>query len=178
MIHDISRPLDERIENYPGDPRFLCEIVMRDPAMVSRLEMSVHCGTHVDAPLHFISGGASIDQIPLETFIGPCQVVDGPKMAPVGTTRVLYRADALTPELARTLVEDGIRLVGISSQSVDVIPSPDHPVHNILLSAGVAIVEGLVLQGIEPGAYRLCVLPLALIGAEAAPARAIIERFS
>ena len=178
MIHDISRPLDERIENYPGDPPFSCEIVIRDPALVSRLEMSVHCGTHVDAPLHFIPGGPSVDQIPLETFIGPCQVVDGAKQPPMGTTRALFRADHLTPELARSLVEDGIRLVGISSPSVDALPSPDHPVHLILLSAGVAIVEGLVLQGIEPGAYRLSVLPLALIGAEAAPARAIIERFS
>src|SRR5262249_39813940 len=178
MIRDISRPLDQTIETYPGDPRFLCEIVMRDPAVVSRLEMSVHCGTHVDAPLHFIAGGASVDQIPIETFVGPCQVIDGVKVPPLGTTRALFRAESLVPELARKMVEDGVRLVGISSPSVDAIPSPDHPVHQILLCAGVAIVEGLVLQGVEPGAYRLCVLPLALIGAEAAPARAIIERFS
>ena len=177
MISDISRPLDQNIENYPGDPRFLCEIVAHDP-MVSRLEMSVHTGTHVDAPLHFIPGGASVDQIALDTFLGPCQVVDGAKMPPVGTRRALFKADSLSPELARKLVEEGIRLVGISSPSVDAIPSPDHPVHQILLSAGVAIVEGLVLEGVEPGAYRLCVLPLALIGAEAAPARAIIERFT
>jgi arylformamidase len=177
MIRDISRPLDQNIENYPGDPRFLCEIVTQNP-MVSRLEMSVHTGTHVDAPLHFIAGGASVDQIAIDTFLGPCQVVDGAKMPPLGTTRALFRADSLTPELARRLVEEGIRLVGISSPSVDSIPSPDHPVHHILLSAGVAIVEGLVLEGVEPGAYRLCVLPLALIGAEAAPARAIIERFT
>jgi arylformamidase len=178
MIHDISRPLDDTIEIYPGDPRFLCEIVQRNPAVVSRLEMGVHTGTHVDAPLHFIPGGASVDQIAVDTFIGPCQVVEGAKPPPLGTTRALFRAESLTPELARHLVEEGIRLVGISSLSVDAIPSPDHPVHHILLSAGVAIVEGLVLQGVEPGAYRLCVLPLALIGAEAAPARAIIERFS
>jgi len=175
MIHDISRPLDDRIENYPGDPRFLCEVVMRDPAVVSRLEMGVHCGTHVDAPLHFIPGGASLDQIPLDVFVGPCHVVDGLQSPPQKTTRVLYRADSLTPELARMLVAHGIRLVGISSLSVDAIPSPDHPVHHILLSAGVVIVEGLVLQGVAPGAYRLCVLPLALVGAEAAPARAIVE---
>src|SRR5262249_49447004 len=152
MIRDISRPLDQTIENYPGDPRFLCEIVTRQPAQVSRLEMSVHCGTHVDAPLHFIAGGASVDQIALDTFLGPCQVVDGVKLPPLGTTRVLYRAESLLPELARMLVEHGVRLVGISSPSVDALPSPDHPVHHILLSAGVVIVEGLVLQGVEPGA--------------------------
>jgi arylformamidase len=177
MIRDISRPLDERIENYPGDPRFLCEIVMREPAVVSRLEMSVHCGTHVDAPLHFIPGGASVDQIPLDTLCGPCVVVEGARLPPPGAQRVLFHAESLTTELARMLVERGVRLVGISSPSVDQIPSPDHPVHHILLSAGVTLVEGLVLQGVEPAAYRLCVLPLALIGAEAAPARAIIETY-
>jgi arylformamidase len=90
----------------------------------------------VDAPLHFIPGGASVDQIALDTFLGPCQVVDGINLPPLNTTRVLYRAESLTPELARMLVEQGIRLVGISSLSVDAIPSPDHPVHHILLSAG------------------------------------------
>jgi arylformamidase len=203
---DISMPLGLDTPSYPGDPAFQQEFVLHlrrgDQATVSRLVMSAHTGTHVDAPSHFIAGGAGIDQIALEQLCGPCTVldlrghdrIDVAQIAAAELTwsRVLLRTDnstrgwqrpfrrdhvALTPAAARLLCEGEVKLVGIDGLSVDPFSENGaHPVHDVLLSAGVAVVEGLVLDGVEPGTYSLVVAPLRVVGAEAAPARAMIGR--
>jgi arylformamidase len=172
---------------------------------VSRLALSVHAGTHVDAPVHFIPGAAGVETLPLDVLMGRALVLDLPGANPITaaalerarlprrTRRLLiktrnsafwrrketeFRTDfvALDAEAARWLVDRKIALVGVDYLSV--APwGAGAPTHQILLQAGVVIVEGLDLSGIKPGRYDFICLPLKLLGSDGAPARAVlIER--
>lgn len=175
-----------------------------DDSNVSRLDCDVHTGTHVDAPAHFLPDGASVDALPLDVLIGPAFVAFLPEVAsvstadlaalrlPVGVSRLLlktsnsalwstgsgeFRKDfvALTPDAARWLVDRHIRLVGVDYLSVQ--RYGDGPqTHQVLLAAGVVIIEGLDLSRVQTGPYELVCLPLKLSGAEGAPARAVLRR--
>jgi arylformamidase len=177
-----------------------------DDVMVSRLDMDVHCGTHVEAPLHFLPDGSALDSYALETFIGPAHVVAlgdadiiGPAeldaaRIPDGASRVLlqtrnstfwqdglapFRTDfvGLSPDGAAWIVDREIRLIGADYLSI--APYDIGPeTHRILMRGGVAILEGLNLRGVRPGLYRLWCGPLRLAGTEAAPARAALEEIS
>jgi arylformamidase len=199
-IYDISLPLSDQLPVWPGDPPVTLARV-GDPAgpWVSRLGLGSHAGTHVDAPAHFIPGGATVDRLPLEVLIGPAWVVHlpgpGPLAAadlaaagiPAGVARLLLRTRnsdsrsefapdivALAPDASDWLLARGVRLMGIDAPSFEPCESPGEPVHRALLSAGVVILEGLALAGIVPGAYQLVCLPLRLAGGDGAPARAIL----
>lgn len=166
-IIDISIPVRSGMPVYPGDPEVRLERVSESPA-ISRLDFGVHSGTHVDAPVHFIPGGAGTEELPLEVLVGPCKVVSGSGIA----ERVLIKdCDPLDKASAQALVDGGVRLVGVDRMSVG-----DHDVHNVLLGAGVVVVEGLDLGRVEPGSYELYCLPLKLVGSDGAPARAILVR--
>jgi arylformamidase len=192
---DISVALREGMVTYPGDPTVRVEraasIAAGDPVNVTRIEMGLHSGTHVDAPVHFLEGGAGVDELSLEVLVGPCVVVEAPDLtrdsvarAPEGAERVLFKTpnselwarDRFVDEFARLdgegaelLVARGVRLVGVDYLSVG-----DEAAHHALLAAGVVPVEGLDLRGVEPGAYELICLPLRVVGADGAPARAIL----
>ena len=172
-----------------------------DYVVVSHLDMSAHVGTHVDAPGHFYPGGESVDALDLDPLVGPAWIVhahhtkaltanvlDGLSIPP-GTVRLLFRTSnsdlwargeqfcedfcAVTEDGARWLIDRGIRLVGIDYLSVG--PYDDTiSTHRTLLGASVVVLEGLNLDGIEPGPYQLVCLPLCLAGIEGAPARAIL----
>lgn len=170
---------------------------------ISRLDFGVHSGTHVDAPVHFIDGAAGIETVPLEILIGPATVVDASRVErrldraaidglaiPAEAERVLFRTSntelwdrptfstsfvALTAEGARALVERGVRLVGADYLSIALFGDPVDT-HVALLGAGVVILEGLDLRGIEPGQYDLICLPLLIPGSDGGPARAILRR--
>ncbi len=202
MIIDISRPISADTPVWPGDPPVLVERVARveagDPADVSRLQLGTHTGTHVDPPAHFLPGGVTVDELPLDVLVGPAIVADLTAAAsigsgvldalavPAGTTRVLLktagggagpsdsaRHGILTAEGARWLVHHGVRLVGADTLSIE--PDTDtYPVHRTLLEAGVVIVEGLDLAPVAPGAYELVCLPLRIAGGDGAPARAVL----
>ena len=172
-------------------------------ANVSRLSAGVHTGTHVDAPHHFLNDGRTVDQLPLDVLTGPCYVVQLPDGVeaitaealggisfPEGVKRVLFgtrnsriwsRGEtefqedfvAITEDGAEWLVERGIRLVGVDYLSV--APYGDSvPTHRVLLQAGVVVVEGLDFSAVPRGFYDLYCLPLKLLGADGAPARAIL----
>ncbi len=172
-----------------------------DPFNILALSLSSHTGTHVDAPYHFEANGVTIDQMPLEVFYGPSvvrdvgeadEVTEGTLEAldiPPGTQRLLLKtrnsrlwADpsfheefvAVTPRGARWLVERGLRLVGVDYLSIEAFGAREFPTHHTLLQAGVAIVEGLDLSQVPPGAYTLLCLPLRLAGGDGAPARAVL----
>ena len=194
-IIDISVPIKTGMVTYPGDPDAVLERVesMADGASanVSRLDLGVHTGTHVDAPVHFLEGAPGVDQLPLDVLNGPCEVVATARLdevavasVPEGTERVLFKTpnselwalDSFPDEFERfdgegagALVGRGLRLVGVDFLSVG-----DHPAHRTLLGAGVVVVEGLDLRGVEPGPYELHCLPLRLIGSDGAPTRAIL----
>ena len=192
QIIDVSVPVRPGMITYPGDPEVRLERVSSiadgDLANLSRLDLGVHSGTHVDAPLHFVEGGASVETLPLDVLVGPCVVVDGLDAAavPRGAERVLFKTRnsrlwerdefsedfvALDGEAARALVERGVRLVGIDYLSIG-----DEEAHQALLGAGVVAIEGLDLREVDPGEYRLVCAPLKLEGAEGAPARVLLLR--
>lgn len=166
-IFDLSVPVRTGMPVYPGDPEVRLERVSESPA-ISRLDFGVHTGTHVDAPLHFIEGGAATEELRLDVLVGPCEVVDGGGAA----ERVLIKgASRLDGAAAQDLVDRGVRLVGVDQMTVG-----DEDAHRVLLGAGVVVVEGLDLSGVEPGSYELYCLPLKLVGSDGAPARAILVR--
>ncbi len=191
-IVDVSVPVRPGMIVYPGDPEVRLERVSSiedgDGFNLSRLDLGVHSGTHVDAPLHFLADGAAVETLPLDVLVGPCVVVDGLDAAavPRGAERVLFKTQngrlwerdeftedfaELDGEAARALVAAGVRLVGIDYLSIG-----DEEAHRILLGAGVIAVEGLDLREVEPGEYRLVCAPLKLEGAEGAPARVLLLR--
>ena len=194
-ILDISVPLREKMVTYPGDPVVRLELAKSiaegDVVNLTRMDFGLHSGTHVDAPVHFLDGDAGIDSTPLDALIGPCEVVEVPDLtrdsvlrAPEGAERVLFKTPnselwgldefaedfvRLDGDAASALVARGVRLVGVDYLSVG-----DEAAHHALLGAGVVPVEGLDLRGVEPGPYELVCLPLRVIGADGAPARAIL----
>jgi arylformamidase len=205
-IHDISLPICESLITWPGDPPVritpISHLSKGDQATVTRLDMGTHTGTHVDAPAHFVQGGAGVDSLDLNVLWGPALVVEEleadyltaaviEKLSiPPGTERVLFHTRnsgrwacdehefaedyvAIEEDGARWLVEHGIRLVGVDYLSVAPFGATA-PTHQVLLRAGVVVVEGLNLSGIAPGAYQFVCLPLKIVGGDGAPARAIL----
>jgi arylformamidase len=196
-IFDISVPIRTGMVTYPGDPDVRLErvdsIAEGAPANVSKLDLGVHSGTHVDAPVHFIEGAAGIEQLPLDVLLGPCVVVaaeglslDDVAGAPEGAERVLFKTPNselwsqnefpeefahLDGEAAQLLVDRGVKLVGVDWLSVG-----DESAHQILLGAAVVPIEGLDLRGIEPGDYFLVAAPLKIEGSDGAPARVLLVR--
>jgi len=205
-IYDISLPITPAMPVWPGDPAVQVERVAKieqgDSANVSRLAMSAHAGTHVDAPYHFLADGATLEQVPLDLFIGRTHVVHLPDVdlitaavlqqvgIPSRIRRLLIKTRnseywargeqqfqtnfvALSPDGAQYLVDRGLKLVGVDYLSVAPYQE-SRPTHEILLRAGVVILEGLDLSLVSPGRYRLYCLPLNLQGVDGAPARAIL----
>lgn len=201
-IIDITMPLRPGMSVWPGDPPLevdrLTDCAAGDEATLSRLSMSVHTGTHVDAPAHFLGGGATVDALELSSLVGPAWVADATGGVEIGAAdlaalalpgdvrRLLLKtrtappdgnpspSDAYTNETAaRWIAERGIRLVGIDTPSIAPYDRPAET-HRILLSAGIVIVENLDLAAVVPGAYVLACLPLPVVGAEGAPARAVL----
>ncbi len=204
-IYDISVPLNKDLPGYPGDPPLLIEPVLQIGedgwSNVSRLSMTSHCGTHIDAPLHVDCHGLSVDRLALDLLSGRVLVaeVGGTKRIgrkelehlPIkGEERLLLKTEnsllwsrpgfvedyaSVTEEGADYLAGIGIRLVGIDYLSIEAFKG-NGEVHRKLLGHGVIILEGLNLDGIEGGIYELICLPLKLAGGDGAPARAILRR--
>jgi arylformamidase len=206
MIYDVSMPIREGMPVYAGNPPFqrvITHVLGKDgcPVNQSRFEMGAHCGTHVDAPLHFEKDGSTVEAIPPETLVGPARVFHFPKRDCIdrgdlenldfqGAERVLFRTRNsdhwaaggefdpnfvyLTGEAANFLVERKVRLVGIDSLGIEKFGHPTHPAHHALLQAGVTIVEGLYLVDVPAGDYTFFCGPLRILGAEGAPARAFL----
>ena len=202
-ISDISVPLDQATIIYPGDPDFdwklLASLAAGDSANVSCLTMSSHTGTHVDVPAHFLAYGLTLDQIPLDYWLGPCLGMDvtKPKTYVTGrdlasqplagyerillkTQNSLSRAKKFQPDfiyLAESacdlLIAAGVKTLGFDYLSV-VPPGSSFPAHHKLLASGICLIESLLLEAVQPGPYYLVCLPLRLSGAEAAPARAVL----
>ncbi len=234
MILDITRLMFPGMGVYSPEEGFSRDQTMtleRDGYRLSYLHMGAHCGTHMDAPAHFLPHGAAIDQVPLDLLTGPALVVRAQDLdplldqalspeqspalpaepssalpaepspapspalppnrpaAPAQSAAAPWGRYALGPRLlirgqegfsgltlrqARRLAEAGVRLLG--TELLSVAQGEDTaPVHRLLLGAGVWLVENLDLSRVQPGRYRLTCLPLRVVGAEGAPARAILE---
>jgi arylformamidase len=171
---DISRPLRNGMAVFPGDAAVEIRQIEEHGCRVTSLSMSAHTATHMDAPLHFIAGGASVDRIPLDVCIGIARVTDS--LDPVAERMLFKESKGFSAGEARRLVERGVKLVGVDALSVDIMGDWAFPVHHILLEAGVWIVENLDLSGVEPGDYDFVCLPLRIEGSDGAPARALLGR--
>lgn len=174
---------------YPGDPapqrQVLCSMEKGDLYNLSALSMCAHNGTHIDAPAHFIRDGKTVEQLPPDTFVGPCYVARGEgDMDAQEAEEILRRADGaqriliagnitVTKAAAEVFAAAKIKLLGNESQTVGPEDAPME-VHVILLGANVCLLEGVVLQGVEEGSYLLSAAPLNLGGTEGAPCRAIL----
>ena len=209
QIWDITVPFRTDLPLWPGDPPPVVSLMKCQAAgyrcNVTRLDTGVHFGTHLDAPVHFIEGGKGVDQLDLDTLVGPCAVAEIPEVGgiepahlealglPPDTTRLLLKTRnselwnqpdheffedfaALTPEAAQWVVDRGIRLIGIDYLSIQRFADAVSTTHLVLLGAEVVIVEGLDLRAVEPGAYQLTCLPMKLADADGAPVRAILTR--
>ncbi len=206
-VYDISLPITQNLVTWPGDPVIELEKVYQleqgDVATVSRINMCVHSGTHVDAPGHFIAGGKSVDELDLTILTGSALVVDALEAdninaaflekidIPAGTNRLLFRTRnselwsdaqqmftedfvAISEDGAHWITENGIQLLGVDYLSAAPFGDSNPVVHKILLRKETIIVEGLNLLNIEPGSYQLVCMPLKIVGADGAPARAIL----
>jgi arylformamidase len=175
-------------------------------ANVSLLHFGAHTATHVDAPAHFIEGASKVNDLPLDALIGPARVLLMPDEIEAikashlsahsieGATRVLFKTrnsafwsdtaggfredfTYLAPDAAQYLVRAGVRLVGMDYLSIEKYKPERYETHEILLSKGVLIIEGLDLREVEAGDYELICLPLKIAGGsgDGAPARAILR---
>ncbi len=198
-MHDITRPLHERMLMYPGNPpvkfRTLRQASASSSALIS-LALGSHTGTHIDAPAHVIPGGVGTASYSLEQMIGACEVIDLSAVANVindsdlpATTqpRLLLKTKnssgsidvfnenfvALAESAATLLIERGIKLIGIDAPSIKKRGVSDN-VHHLLLQAGIVILEGLWLKDVAAGYYELLCLPLA-VDLDGAPVRAALR---
>ena len=187
-IYDISQEVFS-CAVYPGDPKPEKQTVYSTGAgdlyNLSFFAMCAHNGTHVDAPFHFLHDGKTVDQIDLSHFVGDCFVArhEGDVTAADaenilkkadGTERVLIAGNAtVTIEAAEVFAAGGIKLLGNEGQTVGPENAPMQ-VHLILLRREIALLEGIVLQGIPEGQYFLSAAPLNLGGADGAPCRAYL----
>lgn len=205
--YDITLTITRDLVVWPDDPPV--EITHTDRiadgslANMSRINMGVHTGTHVDAPYHFIDDGIKVDELEIDLLTGRAYVLHLPddlnlitketienSSIPPRTKRVLFRTRnsqrwldgnntfdpnyvALDEEAAALLIKRGVKLVGVDYLSV--APYEDvAPTHNVLLENGIVVVEGLDLSAVQQGRYTLYCLPLKIGGADGAPARAIL----
>jgi arylformamidase len=204
---DISVPLQAGLPIFEGDPTFHIELAFSIPGgasyNVSRVDMGVHSGTHLDAPLHAIDGAHGSDEIPLDAGMGPAWIVDatgltgatisaadlGSLEIPADETRLLFKTRnsalwgkagfqasfiGLDERAAADLAARGLRLVGIDYLSIGPF-SKAVGTHRALLGAGVAILEGADLRSVEPGPVELLCLPIKLIGSDGVPVRALVR---
>jgi arylformamidase len=204
-VYDISQTLHDGIAVWPGDQKFRHRWSMRirtgASCNVSAVTMSVHTGTHLDAPFHFDDLGADAGSMAIQACLGPARVirvpVDHRSVAAAflegldwgGVERVLFRTrssesaqDAFDRDFV-CLAEDGaeflaarrLRLVGTDAPSVDAFDSKSLRCHRILQAGGVAILEGASLANVPPGDYELICLPLKLAGLDGSPVRAVLR---
>jgi arylformamidase len=209
VFYDLSVPISRGMPVWPGDPPIRVERVSSisrgDDYNLSRMEISSHLLTHVDAPRHFSEQGLSVDRIPLDVLIGPAIVVEprpegnlitATDLGQLGirkAERLLIKTRnselwmggpydfetnfvSLSKDAARWLVAREIKLVGIDYLSIDPFDAQDLTVHRTLLENGVVIVEGLNLGQVPEGHYRLMCLPLKVRDGDGAPARVVLMR--
>ena len=204
MLYDISPRLRPAIAVWPGDSplhrEVLTDLHHGANLTLSTLHATVHLGAHADAPSHTDVGGSDIASQPLDVYVGRCQVITvdvsrAERVIPRHVAhvrsfeeRVLFRTRtfpdperwntdfaSLSPELVAMLASHGVRLVGIDTPSIDLFDSKDLPTHAACVAHDIRNLEGIVLDGVGDGLFELIALPLALVGFDASPVRAVLR---
>ncbi len=200
---DISQPLNNKLAHWPEDEAFHYDTPVTKEVSgsvnIGRITTSVHIGTHVDAPFHFLNEGKRILDLDIERYIGPAKVVDLSAFAEISeyalkekgvshAERLLIKTalpnkpdwfpeevPPVTADGAAYMQAIGIKLVGVDTPSVDRITSKDLSGHHALYQHDIYILENVMLDGVEEGAYELIALPLALEEGDGSPVRAVIK---
>ena len=203
---DITPKMGVRTPVYPGDPPFVvrltASVAAGDPADVSAVSFSAHCGAHVEAPAHLFPGTGDAASLPLERFVGPCLVIDLTELEPEAAPSELVRPQTIAAVKAlmggkalpsrvliktrrsqppvwssdfRALSPECVELVGVDVPSIDPADSEELLAHRIALSRGLTVMENLDLSAVMAGSYELIALPLPLEGVEASPVRAVLR---
>ncbi|HUP56937.1 MAG TPA: cyclase family protein [Bdellovibrionota bacterium] len=200
---DISPEISPKTAVFPGDVPFSRDVCLDfakgDHLLLSAIKASVHIGAHADAPNHYHREGVGIGERDLSYYFGECEVIRvrlprGERILPehLGgrkprAERVLLHTgsfpdpnqwnsdyNALSPELVDYLAAQGVRLIGIDTPSIDPETSKALESHQAVFRRDLAILEGIVLEGVREGLYTLIALPLRLKDADASPVRAIL----
>ncbi|MBM7648094.1 arylformamidase [Bacillus ectoiniformans] len=198
-IHDITAPIYKGMPVYKNKPEKQPDIQTKTNAHVteSRISMDVHTGTHVDAPLHMINDGETIETIAIENLVRPCKVVDVTdaeekisksdienagieagdfilfKTKNSFDTEFNFDFIYVAEDAANYLAEKKITGVGIDALGIE-RAQEGHPTHRALMSQGVIIMEGLQLKDVEAGDYFMVAAPLKIEGTDASPARVLL----
>jgi arylformamidase len=207
-IHDVTVSFSPEVPVWPGDPEIELRPLSRTAngaaGNTTQIICPTHCGTHVDPPWHFIDDGADLDGVPIERWVGPCQVIELPAGITVidpkdletagiavQTTRLLMKTTnsakwktrpltfetdyvALSPAGARWIIDRGLNLIGIDYLSFETYTDAENAVHRTILGHGIVAIEGLDLSAVSPGFYDLVCLPLKIRHGDGAPARVIL----
>ncbi len=202
MLIDISRTIGLDDMPYPGDPATAFTAlanIQLDGFKLTQVTMTLHAGTHLDAPSHFISGGKSIDQYAPDSFTPLCHVIelmtlssippeilDGVQVRPgeavlfktvngeLDRGGFVERHAHIPIETARRLIELQVGIVGMDYITIERASGEGYPVHRALLGAGILLLEDVDLSHVSPGKYRLLCFPLRVARGEAAPCRAVL----
>lgn len=203
MWIDITMPLHNNMPVWPGDTPFdyrLIATLTPDGANVGEMKMSLHAGTHIDAPFHYDDFGKSIDALPLDLFMGPVLLVDVTGIEQIekrhvealllqGTERIFFKTKevydlyrftpsytTIHPEAVSFLAKQGVKVIGTDAPSVDAVDDTALQAHHACKKEGVYIIENLYLKDVKSGIYEFIGLPLAIQGGDASPIRAIIKK--
>jgi arylformamidase len=198
-MYDVTAPIFEGMPVYKNKPEKQPKLttVTNDYVTESRIDMDVHTGTHIDAPLHMVKGGETFETIPLEKLVGNCKVFDLTNVKDKISKEdlqhlnieendfVLFKTqnsmeDAFNFEFiyvaedaAQYLADKKVRGVGIDALGIE-RSQPGHPTHKTLFGSGVIVIEGLRLKDVPEGEYFMVAAPLKLVGTDAAPARVLL----
>lgn len=203
---DISQPLHKKTAHWPGDTPFSYETIYRKKdtgsVNIGKMTMSLHSGTHIDAPFHFLDDGDTVTELDVNRCIGPCLLIDVSNRDEMGVEviqqqdytgvdKVLFKTAAwkdrtvfpakipvLSLEAIDYLHDKGITLIGVDLPSVDHIDSKELPRHHRIHQYGMYILENVVLDNVSPGKYELIALPLPIEQADGSPVRAVITPLS
>lgn len=200
---DVSQPLRGGVPTWPGDTEFQYQLswsmAETGSVNVGQVTMSIHTGTHIDAPFHFDNDGQKTIDLDVDVYMGAARVIQLPKGQSIeptsfakhsleGVKRLIVRTDAwpdkssfpewippVDESMAPFLADHGVVLLGLDLPSVDPLESKLLPAHHALSTHGIHILEGLVLDAIEPGDYELAAVPLPLVDADGSPVRALLR---
>src|SRR5215469_3304395 len=198
---DVSVPIYAGMVHFPDNPSIEIDTITHvergDTCTLSRLTMGSHTGTHIDAPIHFLPGGAGAEEVPLENLIGPARVIEikdpdavkakelqihnlgvGERLLfKTSNSQRGWKTSQFVPDSVSIAEDAASYLASLNTLAVgiDYLSAGSPETHRTLLSAGVVIVEGLNLTGISPARYELLCLPLKILGGDGALARVLLR---
>ncbi|HSR69278.1 MAG TPA: cyclase family protein [Acidobacteriota bacterium] len=202
-IYDLSPTFRSGMAVWPGDVHFRHQqnlfLSRGDSVNLSAITLSLHAGSHADAPLHYLEEGDAMDRVDVRNYIGPCRVISAQSpdlIRPEHVEEVLkerpqrllvhcnpgYSLDAFpshfvhfSAQAADAIGSAGVRLVGLDAPSVDHQNSKDLPAHHAFAQHRVLILENLLLDGVPDGTYELIAPPLKIARADGSPLRALLR---